>query len=87
MLQDKQEILGCIDAYVLVFAMDDRESYEHAKQLLISLLAERRLDVPVILVSNKSDLVRRCEVETDGTSTSASTYITILYCNYIYLYI
>ncbi|KAM8798059.1 GTP-binding protein REM 1 [Eudromia elegans] len=51
------------DAYVLVYSVTDRDTFESASELRIQLRRARQADdVPIILVGNKSDLVRCREV-------------------------
>ncbi|XP_019622623.1 PREDICTED: ras-related protein Rap-2c-like isoform X3 [Branchiostoma belcheri] len=52
------------DAYLIVYAINDRESFKTASKLLIKLRRSRPLhDIPVILVGNKRDLERSREVK------------------------
>ncbi|XP_068006328.1 GTP-binding protein REM 1 [Melanerpes formicivorus] len=51
------------DAYVLVYSITDRSSFESASELRIQLRRARQAeDIPIILVGNKTDLVRCREV-------------------------
>ncbi|XP_058034237.1 GTP-binding protein GEM [Ahaetulla prasina] len=60
-LQDQCMKVG--DAYVIVYSITDRASFERASELRIRLRRARKMeDLPIILVGNKSDLVRRREV-------------------------
>ncbi|XP_070604176.1 GTP-binding protein GEM [Erythrolamprus reginae] len=60
-LQDQCMKVG--DAYVIVYSITDRASFERASELRIRLRRARQMeDLPIILVGNKSDLVRRREV-------------------------
>lgn len=55
------------DAYVLVYSVTDRGSFESASELRIQLRRARQAeDIPIILVGNKSDLVRCREVSVEG---------------------
>ncbi|XP_035669368.1 ras-related protein Rap-2c-like isoform X2 [Branchiostoma floridae] len=58
------------DAYLIVYAINDRESFKTASKLLIKLRRSRPLhDIPVILVGNKRDLERSREVKKkEGTA-------------------
>ncbi|XP_066270263.1 ras-related protein Rap-2c-like [Branchiostoma lanceolatum] len=58
------------DAYMVVYAINDRESFKTASKLLIKLRRSRPLhDIPVILVGNKRDLERSREVKKkEGTA-------------------
>ncbi|XP_007886134.1 GTP-binding protein GEM [Callorhinchus milii] len=51
------------DAYLIVYSITDRASFEKASELRIQLRRRRQAeDIPIILVGNKSDLVRCREV-------------------------
>lgn len=52
---------------VLVFSVTDRRSFHRTAQLRL-LLRENQPQTPIILVGNKSDLVRSREVSTEGMS-------------------
>ncbi|KAK1173242.1 GTP-binding protein GEM [Acipenser oxyrinchus oxyrinchus] len=56
------------DAYLIVYSITDRASFEKASELRIRLRRTRQSeDIPIILVGNKSDLVRRRQVSvTEG---------------------
>ncbi|XP_043937622.1 GTP-binding protein RAD-like [Protopterus annectens] len=54
------------DAYVIVYSVTDKASFEKASELRIQLRRARQTeDIPIILVGNKSDLVRSREVSVD----------------------
>ncbi|XP_044515367.1 GTP-binding protein RAD [Gracilinanus agilis] len=54
------------DAYVIVYSVTDKVSFEKASELRIQLRRARQSeDIPIILVGNKSDLVRSREVSVD----------------------
>ncbi|KAK2492310.1 hypothetical protein MC885_019381 [Smutsia gigantea] len=54
------------DAYVIVYSVTDKGSFEKASELRVQLRRARQTDdVPIILVGNKSDLVRSREVSLD----------------------
>uniref|UniRef100_A0A2R9AR14 GTP-binding protein n=1 Tax=Pan paniscus TaxID=9597 RepID=A0A2R9AR14_PANPA len=54
------------DAYVIVYSVTDKGSFEKASELRVQLRRARQTDdVPIILVGNKSDLVRSREVSVD----------------------
>ncbi|XP_045437269.1 GTP-binding protein GEM isoform X1 [Pipistrellus kuhlii] len=64
-LQDHCMQVG--DAYLIVYSITDRASFEKASELRIQLRRARQTeDIPIILVGNKSDLVRCREVSTSG---------------------
>ena len=55
------------NAYVIVYSITDRSSFESASELRIQLRRIRQAeDIPIILVGNKSDLVRCREVAVEG---------------------
>ncbi|NXX11956.1 REM1 protein, partial [Podargus strigoides] len=54
------------NAYVIVYSITDRSSFESASELRIQLRRARQAeDIPIILVGNKSDLVRCREVSVE----------------------
>lgn len=57
----------CADAYIVVYAVTDRSSFEKAVDILFTL-KERGATISkaVILVGNKSDLARTREVHMEG---------------------
>lgn len=62
------------DAYLIVYSITDRASFEKASELRIQLRRARQTeDIPIILVGNKSDLVRCREVSISGKRTGANT--------------
>lgn len=57
------------DAYIIVYSVTDKLSFEKASELRIQLRRARQSEnIPIILVGNKSDLVRSREVSVDGKS-------------------
>ena len=55
------------NAYVIVYSITDRSSFESASELRIQLQRIRQAEnIPIILVGNKSDLVRCREVAVEG---------------------
>ncbi|KAG2469979.1 GTP-binding protein RAD [Polypterus senegalus] len=63
-LQDQCMKMG--DAYIIVYSVTDKSSFEKASELRIQLRRARQSeDIPIILVGNKSDLVRSREVSVD----------------------
>lgn len=55
------------DAYIIVYSVTDKLSFEKASELRIQLRRARQSEnIPIILVGNKSDLVRSREVTVDG---------------------
>lgn len=66
------------DAYLIVYSITDRASFEKASELRIQLRRARQAeDIPIILVGNKSDLVRCREVSVSGTRSGASAAATL----------
>jgi len=55
-----------IEAYLVVFSLTDRQSFRYACDVLRLLRHHSRTDASVILVGNKSDLVRGRRVADDG---------------------
>lgn len=68
-----------IDAYVIVFGIDDRRSFSTAADLLYRLRKEDVHNSIVVLVANKIDLVRNRVVTTEEAKAVASGYE----CKYI----
>lgn len=64
------ELLAEMDAYVVVYGVDDRSSFVFAHSLLIELLEKRDLKTAVLLVGNKSDLVRTREIDAESNYIS-----------------
>ncbi|XP_061593067.1 GTP-binding protein REM 2-like isoform X1 [Cololabis saira] len=65
-------VLQC-EVCVLVFAVTDRRSFHRTAQLRL-LLRETQPQTPIILVGNKSDLVRRREVTSQEAVASAALF-------------
>jgi len=63
--QLKVEDPQCPDAFVVVYSVVDRESYDSACDFLYELTTvDIAKDFPIILVANKTDIVRhRCVTE------------------------
>ena len=55
-----------MDAYVIVYAVTNKESYRTACNILYQIRSEPNLNIAVILVANKTDLVRFREVSEEG---------------------
>ncbi|XP_009561016.2 GTP-binding protein REM 1 [Cuculus canorus] len=63
------------NAYVIVYSITDRSSFESASELRIQLRRARQAeDIPVILVGNKSDLVRCREVSVEEGRACAGVF-------------
>ncbi|XP_027646086.2 GTP-binding protein REM 1 [Falco biarmicus] len=59
----RSQCLQVGNAYVIVYSITDRSSFESASELRIQLRRARQAeDIPIILVGNKTDLVRCREV-------------------------
>ena len=56
-----------LDAYVVVFAINDHDSFDTAHQLVRYLRVDYGTDRAILLVANKIDLVRKRKVTTEGT--------------------
>ncbi|KAF0288361.1 GTP-binding protein Rhes [Amphibalanus amphitrite] len=56
------------DGFVLVYAIDDEDSFEQVRQLREEILEEKPSGVPIVVVANKCDLASRRQVpETQGS--------------------
>ncbi|KAG7257136.1 hypothetical protein CRUP_013373 [Coryphaenoides rupestris] len=63
------------DAYIIVYSVTDKASFEKASELRIQLRRARQSEnIPIILVGNKSDLVRSREVSKDEGSACAVVF-------------
>lgn len=63
------------DAYIIVYSVTDKSSFEKASELRIQLRRARQSEnIPIILVGNKSDLVRSREVSVDEGSACAVVF-------------
>lgn len=63
----REQCMRMGDAYVIVYSVTDKASFEKASELRIQLRRARQSEnIPIILVGNKSDLVRSREVSVDG---------------------
>ena len=56
-----------VDGYLVIYSVTDRSSFRHAQSCLQELRPTKRLNA-VILVANKSDVVRKKVVSTPGQS-------------------
>lgn len=67
----KDQCMRMGDAYIIVYSVTDKSSFEKASELRIQLRRARQSEnIPIILVGNKSDLVRSREVSVDGKISS-----------------
>ncbi|MCI4393196.1 hypothetical protein PGIGA_G00154590 [Pangasianodon gigas] len=72
-LKDQCMRLG--DAYIIVYSVTDKSSFEKASELRIQLRRARQSEnIPIILVGNKTDLVRSREVSVDEGSACAVVF-------------
>lgn len=65
---------SCIDAYVVVYCIDDRSSFDRAVDILYNLRKEEHNDSAIILVANKCELARSRLVSTEEAQAVAKTY-------------
>ena len=68
-LQDELETFS-LDGYVVVYSLTDKTSFETAVDILDSLRQEVGPEKAVILVANKSDLVRKRRVTSEGDNNN-----------------
>ncbi|XP_061588776.1 GTP-binding protein REM 2 [Cololabis saira] len=61
------------DVCILVFSVTDRRSFHRTAQLRL-LLRESQPNMPIILVGNKSDLVRSREISSEEAQSSATMF-------------
>ena len=64
--EDEHLSLPDIVAYIVVYAMNDRSSFQHAVEILQDIRREEDQGAAVIMVANKSDLVRKRKVNAEG---------------------
>ncbi|XP_048828057.1 GTP-binding protein RAD-like isoform X1 [Brienomyrus brachyistius] len=71
----REQCLRMGDAYIIVYSVTDKTSFEKASELRIQLRSARQTDnIPIILVGNKSDLVRSREVSVDEGRACAMVF-------------
>ncbi|TRY74242.1 hypothetical protein DNTS_020514 [Danionella cerebrum] len=71
----KDQCMRMGDAYIIVYSVTDKSSFEKASELRIQLRRARQAEnIPIILVGNKSDLVRSREVSVDEGSACAVVF-------------
>ncbi|XP_005090339.1 GTP-binding protein GEM [Aplysia californica] len=63
-----------LDAYVVVFSINDHSSFDQAQELVRYLRVEMGTDRVIVLVANKIDLVRKRKVTADEARLVAETY-------------
>ncbi|KAG7278245.1 hypothetical protein CRUP_012741, partial [Coryphaenoides rupestris] len=60
---EEEDVMKEATAYLIVYSITDRSSFESASELRIRLRRLRQADdIPIILVGNKTDLVRSRDV-------------------------
>ncbi|XP_052233033.1 GTP-binding protein RAD-like [Dreissena polymorpha] len=65
---------GTVMAYIIVYACDDRPSFDRAVDILYTLRQKQHRDEIIIFVGNKSDLVRSRSVTIEEAKAVAKTY-------------
>ncbi|XP_075577311.1 GTP-binding protein REM 1 [Pelecanus crispus] len=71
----RSQCLQVGNAYVIVYSITDRGSFESASELRIQLRRARQAeDIPIILVGNKTDLVRCREVSVEEGRACAAVF-------------
>ncbi|KAL8614722.1 hypothetical protein ACOMHN_017060 [Nucella lapillus] len=63
-----------LDAFVVVFAINDHESFHTAEQLVRYLRVDYGTDRAILLAANKIDLVRKRKVTADEARMLATTF-------------
>lgn len=63
-----------IDAYIVVFSVNDRETFEMAVEILFQIRHELCSEKAVILVANKIDIVRKRVISSDEARAAANQY-------------
>ncbi|VDP67236.1 unnamed protein product [Echinostoma caproni] len=69
----KSDIIESADAYVVVYAIDDKSTFTTAHSIVNYLLGKCKRSSAILLVANKSDLVRTRAVSSDGSQDTAKT--------------
>ncbi|XP_050170123.1 GTP-binding protein REM 1 [Myiozetetes cayanensis] len=73
--RSRRQCLQVGNAYVIVYSITDRGSFESASELRIQLRRARQAeDIPIILVGNKTDLVRCREVSVEEGRACAAVF-------------
>lgn len=57
------------DAFILVYAINDNESFEEVRRLKQLLLEHKQSDVPIVVVGNKCDLDKQRKVQKELADT------------------
>ncbi|CAH8291104.1 unnamed protein product, partial [Schistosoma haematobium] len=71
-------IVDTADAYLVIYAVDDRGSFYTARKIIGLLLSQCKRSSAIILAANKSDLVRTRVVSSEDGKNLAQIYS----CNY-----
>lgn len=80
----KDQCMRMGDAYIIVYSVTDKLSFEKASELRIQLRRARQSEnIPIILVGNKSDLVRSREVSVDGELLGYWFYVEVNHCKWV----
>ena len=62
------------DAFILVFSISDKESFNDLKDVRNSIIKERGTSVPITIVGNKCDLENQRQVESNEAYNLANTW-------------
>ncbi|CAH8593671.1 unnamed protein product [Heterobilharzia americana] len=72
-------IVDTADAYLVIYAVDDRSSFHAARKIIGILLSQCKRSSAIILAANKSDLVRTRVVSSDDGKNLAQIYSCSFY--------
>lgn len=67
---------GVVEGYVIVYAIDERATFDSAIDILYNLRKDKKKENAIILVGNKCDLVRTRNVTLEGL------YLNVASLNY-----
>jgi GTPase SAR1 family protein len=73
-MDNNDSISSGYDAYIVVYSITDKNSFEIAIDILKSIRISEVKNHPVILVGNKSDLVRKRSINREDARTLALRY-------------
>ncbi|CAH8581887.1 unnamed protein product [Dicrocoelium dendriticum] len=71
---EDSSVIESADAYVVVYAIDDRSSFLTARSIVSFLLGKCKRSSAIVLAANKSDLVRTRAVSVDEGKNLAAVY-------------
>uniref|UniRef100_A0A0X3NUQ9 GTP-binding protein GEM n=1 Tax=Schistocephalus solidus TaxID=70667 RepID=A0A0X3NUQ9_SCHSO len=71
---ESASIMDSADAYVVVYAIDDRESFMAAQNIVSEVLGRSKMSSTIVVVGNKADLVRTREVSSEEGKNLANVY-------------